>query len=304
MANQGRINIGVGFNVDQSSLNQLKASLASIQNMQAKDLINVDSKGVAEKKLKEIKTMANQIEAALQQSFNPVLNTYNIDAFKKKLNESAGSLSQVRIKMAEAGAQGTIAFRNLATAISSTKLPLRESHDLIKAMGTTLMNTVKWTVASSAINTITGSVQKAWSYTKSLDESLNNIMIVTDKSADSMAQFARQANKAAKELGKSTRDYTDASLIYYQQGLDDAQVKARTETTLRAANVTGQSADVVSEQLTAVWNGYKVQAQEAELYVDNLAAVAATTAADLEELSTGRSKVASAANTMGVDIDQ
>jgi hypothetical protein len=33
--------------------------------MQAKDLINVDSKGVAEKKLKEIKTMANQIEAAL-----------------------------------------------------------------------------------------------------------------------------------------------------------------------------------------------------------------------------------------------
>jgi TP901 family phage tail tape measure protein len=35
-----------------------------------------------------------------------------------------------------------------------------------------------------------------------------------------------------------------------------------------------------------------------------LAAVAATTAADLEELSDGMSKVASAANTMGVDIDQ
>jgi len=68
--------------------------------------------------------------------------------------------------MAEAGAEGTIAFRNLATAISSTKLPLRESHDLLKAMGTTLMNTVKWSIASNAINTVTGSVQKAWSYTK------------------------------------------------------------------------------------------------------------------------------------------
>jgi hypothetical protein len=59
----------------------------------------------------------------------------------------------------------------------------------------------------------------------------------------------------------------------------------------------------VSEQLTAVWNGYKVSAKESEKYIDKLAAVAASTAADLEELSTGMSKVASAANIMGVDVD-
>ena len=53
-----------------------------------------------------------------------------------------------------------------------------------------------------------------------------------------------------------------------------------------------------------MWNGYKVSADEAELYVDKLAAVAATTAADLEELTTGMSRVASAANLMGVDVDQ
>lgn len=40
------------------------------------------------------------------------------------------------------------------------------------------------------------------------------------------------------------------------------------------------------------------------MYIDKLAAVAASTAADLEELSTGMSKVASAANVMGVDVDQ
>ena len=47
-----------------------------------------------------------------------------------------------------------------------------------------------------------------------------------------------------------------------------------------------------------------MSAEETELYVDKLAAVAAGTAADLEELSTGMSKVASAANSAGVDIDQ
>ena len=119
-----------------------------------------------------------------------------------------------------------------------------------------------------------------------------------------MERFAESANKAAKELGASTIDYTKASLIYYQQGLADEDVAARTDVTLKAANVTGQTTQEVSEQLTAVWNGYKVSAEEAELYVDKLAAVAATTASDLEELSTGMSKVASAANAMGVDVDQ
>jgi len=39
------------------------------------------------------------------------------------------------------------------------------------------------------------------------------------------------------------------------------------------------------------------------MYIDKLSAVAASTAADLEELSTGMSKVASAANVMGVGAD-
>ena len=119
-----------------------------------------------------------------------------------------------------------------------------------------------------------------------------------------MDRFAVAANNAAQRLGASTLDYTQAALIYYQQGLSDAEVKARTDITLKTANVTQQSADTVSEQLTAVWNGYKVSAEEAELYIDKMAAVAATTASNLQELSTGMQKVASAANIMGVDIDQ
>lgn len=171
-------------------------------------------------------------------------------------------------------------------------------------MADTMSKTVKWGIASSIFNNITNSVQKAYDYTVKLDTSLNDIRIVTGKSADEMNRFAVQANKVAKDLGRSTRDFTEASLIYYQQGLGNEEAQARAEVTMKAANVTGQTGQEVSEQLTAVWNGYKVTADEAELYVDKLAAVAATTASDLEELSTGMSKVASAANIMGVDVDQ
>ncbi len=167
-----------------------------------------------------------------------------------------------------------------------------------------MANTIRWGITSSIWNTMTTSLSRAYGFAKSLDTSLNDIRIVTSKSADEMERFAITANKAAKDLGTKTTEYTNASLIYYQQGLGDEEVKARTETTLKTANVTGKNAATTSELLTAVWNGYKVNAEEAELYIDKVAAVATQTASDLGELSTGMSKVASAANLMGVDIDQ
>jgi hypothetical protein len=68
-------------------------------------------------------------------------------------------------------------------------------------------------------------MQQAYGYAKSLDASLNNIRIVTGKSAEDMAKFAKEANNAAKTLSTTTTTYTDASLIYYQQGLDEEAVR-------------------------------------------------------------------------------
>ena len=42
-------------------------------------------------------------------------------------------------------------------------------------MGQTMMNTVKWGIASSVMNTFTQSVQSAFSYVKSLEASLQSL---------------------------------------------------------------------------------------------------------------------------------
>jgi hypothetical protein len=267
-------------------------------------IINPQSVEAAKADLAEIKQAARVTGEALTASFNPKLNTVNMQTFQNYLAQSNTSITQLGATFAKAGLQGEQAFRNLSVQLMNTGFQLKKTNNFLDSMGKTFFNTIKWSVASTAINTVTGKIQEAWGYTKKLDTSLNDIRIVTEKSAKEMETFAKNANKAARSLGAATTEYTNASLIFYQQGLDDKDVKARTETTLKAANVTGQSAAEVSEQLTAVWNGYKVVAEDAESYVDKLAAVAASTAADLEELSTGMSKVASAASTMGVDIDQ
>nr|DAF40497.1 MAG TPA: hypothetical protein [Caudoviricetes sp.] len=61
-----------------------------------------------------------------------------------------------------------------------------------------------------------------------------------------MKVFALEANKAAKALSTTTTNYTNASLIYYQQGLSDEEVKRRTDVTVKMANVTGETSEKIS----------------------------------------------------------
>lgn len=300
----GQIQWGMSFKVDKTGLNDLKTELLSIQKLTTADYARGKHSSASQlaKELKEIKQSATEVQTALEKSFNTNLGTLNVVKFNQELKKL--NINKIATDFNKVGSSGQSAFRNLVTETLTTNLQLKETHKLLDSIATSMSNTIKWGITSNVFNTMAGSIEKAWSFSKSLDTSLNSIRIVTGKSADEMEKFAKQANRAAEELGRSTRDYTDASLIYYQQGLSDEETAARTSTTLKAANVTGQSGADVSEQLTAVWNGYKVSAEETELYVDKLAAVAASTASDLEELSTGISKVASAANTAGVDIDE
>lgn len=304
MAN--RINFQIGYEVNKSKLEELKSSLKSIQNLTQQDLLNLNKNmhiEEAQHSLSGLRESVREVSRALTNSFNTDLGTLNVVKFNNELKKL--DLNKVYQNFSKAGAVGRTAFRDITTQALTTNKQLKETNKLIDSMATSLKNNIQWTLSSAAINSFTGSINKAYGYIKNLDRSLNDIRIVTNKSAEDMANFAVEANKAAQNLGsKRTVDYTDASLIYYQQGLDDAEVKARTDVTMKTANVTQQAAEDVSEQLTAIWNGYKVTADEAETYIDKVAAVAAGTASDLGELSTGMSKVASAANLMGVDVDQ
>lgn len=304
MANQ--VKIPVSFDINKADLTSLKMNLQQLKKLSLSDLmkINQTDRATATQTFTQIRTQAENVQQAIKAAFNAKLNTVNIETFNKSLKQAGSSVQKVYETFKKGGVAGQNAFRSLTSQVLTTNVQLKQTHTLLDNIATTLSNTIKWNIASSAVNTLTNSVQQAWGYVKSLDTSLNDIRIVTGKSADEMANFAIQANEAAKSLGKTTVDYTKAALIYAQQGLTDDEIATRAAITLKAANVTGQSADEVSEQLTSVWNGYKVTAEQTQLYIDRLAAVAANTASDLEELSTGMSKVAAAAAAMGVGEDQ
>lgn len=299
MPNGGRIDFQVGFKTDKSGINQLKQTLQTLQNslnfQQSKNGLN-DQFQQASKAAKELQTILND-------SWNSKLGQLNLDKVNAGIKKSYNSVGDLKKALSGAGAEGRVAFNQLATQILHANTQIKEGNALLNDFADTFGKTVKYGIASSIFNNIKNSLQQAFYFAKDLDLSLTNIRIVTGDSADQMERFSRTANQAAKNLGRSTLDYTNAALTFYQQGLGEEEVNARTQATMMAQNITGVGTEM-ADYLTAVWNGYKVGAEEAVEYVDKLAAVADSSASDMSQLAIAMSKVASAANVMGVNSDQ
>ena len=150
-----RINFQVGFNVDQSSLSQVSAAFQKLRNFKFSDF-----KGTKEQ-LIDIKTQAQQVENALNNAFNPKLNSINIKQFQSELQSQNLSIEKIHSNFSQLGAVGQNAFNSMSTAVLTSNLQLKQTSSFVQNIGTTLMNTVKWTVASSAIRAFTGSISQA-----------------------------------------------------------------------------------------------------------------------------------------------
>ena len=271
----------------------------SVKNLAKTASFNVGSP----KDVSEMLSTTVKLNNALAKSSDLVTGAFDLSKFNSELKNSGLTLNQVYRDLNAMGQEGRQVFSQLTTAISTAEAPLKRSSNLINGLGTSLKNTAGWLVASSTINTVAKSIQQAFNYAQSLDKSLNNIQIVTGHSAEYMKDFAIQANKAAKELNASTLEYTNAALIYYQQGLSDQEVAKRTATTVRMAQVTGDSMAKVSSQMTSIWNNFSTGIDNLERYGDVMANLGAHTASSSREIASGLEKFAAIGNTIGLSYD-
>ena len=306
--NGGTVTIGTKFTSDISGLQQAKSALEDIQKKSFLELKIVDyssAKGVEEatRKLDIAKESASQLSSMLDAAFNKDLGKLNISAFEQQLKQSNTSLQQIYANLSAIGPVGQDAFHKVATEVLTTSTQLQKSKTFLDDMAETMSNTIKWGIASSAMKNFTTSVQQAYNYVKDLDHSLNEIRIVSGLSADQMDKFAIKANASAKALGAATKQYTDASLIYFQQGLGMEEATQRTDVTIKMSNVLGESASKVSDYMTAIWNNFDDGSQSLEYFGDVLAKLGASTASSAEEIAEGLDKFAAVSNTVGLSYE-
>ena len=296
---KNQIQFSVGFSIDKSSLNGITKDLESVQDKAKKALAT----GTLDEGLKKASISAQKLESILKGSWSEKLNQVDTYKLNSGIRQAFGNMSNFKKELTSIGPEGAAAYNQITGAILNTNTQLRTGSKLLNDMATSMGNTVKWGITAGIFNNITRSIQSAWSYTQHLDKSLNSIRVVSGESAANMEKFAKQANAAAQSLGSSTLDYTDAALIYYQQGLSDEEVNKRTEITLKMANVLGLEASEVSNYMTAIWNNFDDGSKSLEYFGDVVASLGANTASSATEIAEGLNKFAAVADTVGLSYE-
>lgn len=297
-----QLNVNLAFTADTSEARiQLQNLQTQLTQLVHQATANTGDLGLTSEINEAIKSV-NELSIKLQ---NATTSTGSLDLgkFNASLKQSNKSILDYADDLSALGPAGQKAFVNLAQSIVTAEVPLKRTNTLLNNFAITLRNTAKWQLSSSLLHGFMGSLQHAYGYAQDLNESLNNIRIVSGQSADQMAKFAEEANAAAKALSTSTVAYTDAALIYYQQGLSDEEVKERTDVTIKMANVTRDSVEEVSNQLTAIWNNFYDGSKSLEYYADVTTALGAATASSTDEIAGGLEKFASIADTIGLSYE-
>ena len=295
-----RIEVQLGINADVSaakkSINDLQNALNNLHKIQSQ-------RGFQDFGINKAVESAHALEISLNRALNVQTGKLDLSKFSSSLKEAGTSLHELNASLLSAGSAGQQVFLSLANSISQAEVPLKKTNRLVHDFSRTLKNTITYQISASMFNAVTGALSDAISYTKNLNSSLNDIRIVTGQSADQMAKFAASANASAQKLSTTTNAYAKASLIFYQQGLNDAEVKKRTDAVVKMSNVTKENMEDVSSYMTAIWNNFDNGSTSLEHYADVMTALGAATASSTKEIAAGLEKFASIGKTIGLSYE-
>lgn len=295
-----RIEVQLGINADVSaakkSINDLQNALNNLHKIQSQ-------RGFQDFGINKAVESAHALEISLNRALNVQTGKLDLSKFSSSLKEAGTSLHELNASLLSAGSAGQQVFLSLANSISQAEVPLKKTSRLVHDFSRTLKNTITYQISASMFNAVTGALSDAVSYTKNLNSSLNDIRIVTGQSADQMARFAASANASAQKLSTTTNAYAKASLIFYQQGLNDAEVKKRTDAVVKMSNVTKENMEDVSSYMTAIWNNFDNGSTSLEHYADVMTALGAATASSTKEIAAGLEKFASIGKTIGLSYE-
>ena len=299
-----KVQFRVGFEADTT---KVQLALDSLQ-LQLSKMSQLKFQTGATTGLKEASVQADKLQLALQKAYNPEIGRIDLSKFNQSLRTSNTNVEKIGSSFSTVGKKGQDAFINMADAVSKSEAKITTTNKTLQGFAQTLTNTLRWTISAGLINSVTGVLSESVAYLKTLDTSLNNIRIVTGKSSNEMKNFAGYANNAAKSLSSTTTDYTNAALLYYQQGDTDKRAKEKATITTKATNVSPNSnSEEMSNYLTSVWNGFGMQngsSKKLEGAADKLAYLGAQTATSFEEIAISMSKLGATAKTTGVTLDQ
>ena len=151
-------------------------------------------------------------------------------------------------------------------------------------------------MVSQAVRSVISTVQE-------LDKTITQIAIVTNMTQQDLWGQMKSYTDMARQYATSISGVYEVSQLYYQQGLQTADVMALTEETLKMARISGLDYATATDYMTNAVRSFKMEMQDAQTVVDVYSEIAASSATSTAELATAMSKTASSAQAVGASFE-
>lgn len=222
---------------------------------------------------------------------------------KASLRESGTSAEKMVRTLANAGPEFSKTFNIALASLATANRNVIQISSHIKEMQRVMLQSVKFTAAHDIQYAFKRAVSEAIRWVQDLNTEVANIGVVTGKTGSQLDKVYQTIIEGSRAMRVSAKDYADAALIFYQQGLNDSQVEKRTQITIQAAKAANQSVETMSQQLTAIWNTYGMIGEEQARAASVGAKLAASTAVNFADISRAMQTSAAAAEQMGVSYN-
>lgn len=293
------ITFQVGFQADTKDLQkQFKDVFSTIQG----EINNAFStKSGLNDSMAQAVQQAEALKVALQKATTD--KGLSFIQMKASLRESGTSAENMVRTLASAGPEFSKTFNIALTSLATANRNVIQISSHIKEMQRVMLQSVKFTAAHDIQYAFKRAVSEAIQWVQDLNTEVANIGVVTGKTGSQLDKVYQTIIEGSRAMRVSAKDYADAALIFYQQGLNDSQVEKRTQITIQAAKSANQSVETMSQQLTAIWNTYGMIGEEQARAASVGAKLAASTAVDFADISQAMQTSAAAAEQMGVSYN-
>lgn len=279
------------FSKIESDINSINGSITSQNDVldRIKNARAAVSAGQAQRtesvagKTQEREQLVGQVKEELHKQ--ETIKTDNIDKVERSANEAREALQGMSSATQEAS--------------SSLNRMDQASHSLDQ-----MKSRLKyWFSFHTVVRLVNTGVREMINTIKELDSVMTQIAVVTSMTQEQLWDQMDTYSAIAEEFAVSIQGVYQVSQIYYQQGLQTAEVMELTTETLKMAKIAGLDYSTAADYMTVAVRGFKMEMSEANKVTDVYSALAAGTASDTEELATAMSKTASSAESVGSSFE-